>query len=83
MTRERLYEIFEETKSNWNGDNAFQGMQILSKYHTNLLRVAEHDIIYSVDINDVLETITEEDAIALSRLNWGIDKEFDCFYCFV
>lgn len=83
MTRERLDEIFEETKSNWSGDNAFQGMQILSKYNTNLLRAAEHDIIYSVDIDDVLEAITEEDAIALAQLNWHIDEEFDCFCCFV
>ncbi len=83
MTRERLTEIFEETESNWEGDNAFQGLQILSKYATNLITGAEHDIIYSVDIDEIVEDLTEEDAIALAKLNWSLDEDGEYFTCFV
>lgn len=82
MTRERLEQIFDETKSKWEGDNAFQGLQILSKYSDNVLLAAEHDIIYSLSIDYVVEVLTEEDAIALRKLNWMLD-EYDCFACFV
>ena len=83
MKREKLEQIFEEKDSKWEGDNAFQGLQILSKYTTNLICGAAHDIIYSVDIDDVVEAMTEEDAEALALLNWMLDSECDCFACFV
>ena len=84
MTRERLEQIFEETKSdsNWEGDNAFRGLQILSKYTDNLIQGAEHDIIYSCEIDDVVEKLTDEDATMLAKLNWMLhDGEY--FACFV
>ena len=84
MTEERLEEIFEETDSKWDGDNAFQGLQILAKYtDKDVVCGAEHDIIYSVDIDKVIDDLTEEDAIQLAKLNWMIDDEFGCFACFV
>lgn len=84
MERERLEEIFDETESNWEGDNAYQGLQILAKYTTNLIHGAEHDKIYGEDIDLLLEAgLTEEDAIALAKLNWMIDSECDCLACFV
>lgn len=83
MNSEKLNKIFEETKSNWEGDNAFQGLQILSKYSDNVICSAEHDIIYSVVVADIIDAITEEDAIALAKLNWMIDSEFECFSCYV
>lgn len=88
MDREEIEKIFDEKKSKWDGDNAFQGLLIISKYFDvtkkNILGAAEHDIIYSVDIDDILEAgITKEDAESLAKLNWMIDSEFSCLACFV
>lgn len=82
MTKERLKQIFDKTEAEWNGDNAFQGLQILSKYFDNLIIAAEHDIIYGPGITDeFLEQFTEEDAVALRKLNWMLeyDEQFACF----
>ena len=81
MTIERLEEIFEKIESNWDGDNAFQGLQILSKYTKNLIQAAEHDIIYSCSIDDIIDELTEQDATDLAKLNWHID--YGNFACFV
>ena len=81
MTIERLKEIFENKNPNWEGDNAFQGLQILSKYSDKLITAAEHDIIFSCAYDDVIENLTEEDALSLAQLNWML--EYDSFACFV
>ncbi len=89
MERKRFEELMsnEEYDGGWKGDNAFQGLQIIAKYLTpeenNLIGSAEHDIIYSSDVDELLNAgITEEDAVALRNLNWMID-ETDCLACFV
>jgi cell division GTPase FtsZ len=82
MELEQLEQIFEDTESKWEGDNAFQGLQILSKYTDNLIQAAEHDIIYSVSITEIIDKLTEEDAIKLAELNWMLD-DVECFACFV
>ena len=82
MTLERLEEIFEETQSKWEGDNAFQGLQILAKYtEKNVICAAEHDIIYSINAEDVIEILSEEDAIKLAQLNWMLEDNY--FACYV
>jgi hypothetical protein len=82
MTLERLEEIFEETQSKWEGDNAFQGLQILAKYtEKNVICAAEHDIIYSINAEDVIEILSEEDAIKLAQLNWMLEDDY--FACYV
>lgn len=82
ITREEIEQIFDDVDSNWEGDNAFQGLQILSKYTDKLIQGAGHDTIYSIDIDDVIELgITKEDVTKLSLLNWMIEE--DCFACFV
>ncbi len=83
MDREQLEKIFEEVDSKWEGDNAFKGLQILSKYTDNLITGASHDIIYSEDIDKIVDKITEEDAIALAKLNWMINDESECLACYV
>jgi len=88
MTEERLREIFEEDSftSNLKGDKALQGLNILAKYFPGktVLGAAEHDIIYSCDVNEIIAAgITEEDALELKRLNWILDTEVDCLACFV
>jgi uncharacterized protein YihD (DUF1040 family) len=82
MTLERLEEIFEETQSKWEGDNAFQGLQILAKYtEKNVICAAEHDIIYSINAEDIIEILSEEDAIKLAQLNWMLEDDY--FACYV
>lgn len=85
---EEINQIFENTKSELHkieGDNALLGLILLSKYKTkkDVLRSAEHDIIYSFSIDDVIELdITDEDLTELARINWHI-SEYDCLACFV
>ena len=44
ITREELETIFDrETKSDWSGDNAFQGLTIISKY------IKDKDILCAAD----------------------------------
>ena len=83
MTREQFDKVFENTECNDQvGDHVYQGLQIIAKY-TDLVGVyAEHDIIYSEDVDKLIENgITLEDAEALRKLNWSIDE--DCMSCFV
>ena len=82
ITKEEIKQIFNDVDSQWNGDNAFQGLQILSKYTDNLIQGAGQDIIWSVDVDENIELgITKEDITKLSLLNWMIDE--DCLACFV
>lgn len=82
MNREEIENIFNDTDSNWKGDNAYQGLQILSKYTDRLIQGAGHDIIYSVDIDEIIELgITREDIVELAKLNWMIEHEY--LACFV
>lgn len=88
MTRERLNEIFENVNAKWEGDNALQGLIILSKYidakKKSILQAADHDIIYGPDIDKILEAgLTEEDADQLRQLNWMLDDDCDSLSCFV
>jgi hypothetical protein len=83
MTEERFIEIMEGDNRNWEGDNAYQGLQILSKYTDNLVHGADHDIIYSASIDTLIEAgITEEDVIKLRDLNWMVEDEM-YLACFV
>lgn len=88
MTREQLEDILKNKKAKWNGDNAIQGLLIINKYFDStkktILEGAEHDIIYSVRIEDIIEAgLTEEDANKLAELNWMTDEDNDCLACFV
>jgi len=83
MTRERFEEIFETVESDWEGDNAFKGCVIIAKYTDEIIGAAEHDVIYSEEIDALIEAgITEEDVAALAKLNWHIG-EYGCLECFV
>lgn len=81
-TVEEIEQIFYDTKSNWEGDNAFQGLQILSKYTDKVIIGAGHDIIWSVSVDEIVDLgITEEDVTKLALLNWMI--EYECLACYV
>ena len=84
MDLDRLYELEGSTNSDWSGDNAMQGLLILQKYADgDVILGAEHDKIYSISPEEAINNgLTEEDAIALFKLNWGIN-EYEDFYCYV
>lgn len=86
MTEEEICELYhsETIESDWEGDNAMQGLVILSKYAQgeDVLVGADHDIIYSLNVSKTVEAgITEEDVHALLKLNWLIrdDTYWACF----
>lgn len=83
MTEDRMISIFESESGEWNGDNAYQGLQIIAKYTDYLIQGADHDIIYSANIGILIEAgITEEDCLKLRRLNWMIEDN-SYLACFV
>ena len=61
-----------------------QGLLIIQKYTPNKgIEGADHDIIYSVDIDELIAAeITEEDAIKLRSLNWMVSDN-SYMACFV
>lgn len=83
LSNEELEEIMENDEGvEWDGDNAYQGLQILSKYVSDVICGADHDIIYGPGIDELLEAgLTKEDAKALQKLNWMLQDE--CFACYV
>lgn len=84
LTIDELEEIFKEDNDiDWKGDNALIGLNIISKYFPNktVLQGADHDIIYSVDIYEIVEAkLTTVDAIKLRNLNWMIQDDMLCCY---
>lgn len=79
---ERFKEIMEEdTVGSWDrkGCDIFNGLKIISRYIPDafLIVAAEHDIIYSVEVQELLDAgIKETDITQLSELNWHV-SEFD------
>lgn len=80
MTEEELINIFEEDIP-YNPamqpviDSIFEGLKILRKYMPNktLIQGADHDVIYSVSVSDMVEAgITVADAKYLRLLNWVV-----------
>ena len=93
MTAEDILEMFQNKDDDntfmveWSGDNAFQGLQILAKYldpkEHELIQGAGHDVIWSVNVEKIAEAgITEEDVLALIKLNWMVEDE-SYLACFV
>ena len=62
--------------SNVDDDNAFLGLEIIRKYCPKSgIDGAEHDIIYSVGVNELLNAhITKKDAEKLKQLNWMLEE---------
>lgn len=87
MTREQFEKIMDgySNLSAYEENNALLGLKIIAKYLPKCgIEGAEHDIIYSVDVDELLEAgIAEADAIELRNLNWMIDDESDSLACFV
>ncbi len=87
MTKEKFIEIFDtqeyETGYFEDGiytvkDNCFEGLKIIKKYLPNdrVISGANHDIIYSADIDDLIgANITEEDVILLRKNGFMVEDE--------
>ena len=76
MTEERFIEIFENTEIELEVgvDSCFEGLKIISKYTHNIVCGAGDDEVWSEDIDTLIEKgITEEDVVALARLDWWIE----------
>jgi hypothetical protein len=82
MTREELEKVFESEETNWEGDNCYQGLQIIAKYTKNVVHGASHDKVFSESIDELIEAgITLEDVTKLRMINWMIEE--DCLSCYV
>ena len=66
------------------GCNALNGLKIIEKYIPGAgIEGAEHDIIYSVDVDEIVKAgITEQDAVLLRELNWMVEDN-TYLACFV
>lgn len=85
MNVEQLEAIFDDESINfdWEGDNAMQGLLIITKYLPNRgITGADHDVIYSASVEEIVDAgITEKDVRELRRLNWMV--EYGGLACFV
>jgi len=65
------------------GCNALAGLNLIARYMPKAgIEGADHDIIYSVDVDELLGSgLTEQDARKLRELNWMIydDNYLACF----
>lgn len=77
ITFEDVEKIFDSIDGDWNGDNAYQGLQIISKYCDRVIQGADNDIIYSEDIGTLIEAgMTKDDFEKLAKLNWMIHGDY-------
>ena len=89
MTYDEFVEIFDDDEMGGSllpklkGDNALIGLNLIAKYISgDVLQAAEHDIIYSASIDDLVEAgITKQDVEYLTKINWGIDGGY--LVCYV
>ena len=90
MTRKEFIEIFGDEDSGGkllnsvNYDNALAGLKIIEKYlPKNGIEGAEHDMIYSVDVETLVDAgISKEDVQMLHWLNWFVEND-EYLGCFV
>ena len=65
MDLEEVEKIFEGDYSlNYDIDNNFEGMKILSKYSKPVIQAAEHDIVYYESVENLIDKgMTKEEFI--------------------
>jgi len=84
MTKDTFKELLKgDDHLKYEKDNVLLGLNIIAKYLPNKgVEAAEHDIIYSVSVDEILAAgITEEDVIELANLNWIIEDQY--LACFI
>ena len=61
------------------GDYVLRGLKIIEGYLPNktLIEGADHDILYSVDIEDLIDAgITEGDVVMLGKFGWHVSDDY-------
>ena len=87
MNEDKFLEILNSDDSGSRlfekGCNALTGLLIIQKYLPSRgIEAAEHDVIYSAGVEELVEAgITEEDTVLLRDYNWMVDEE--SLACFV
>ncbi len=84
MDIEEIEKIFEETASEWEGENTMQGLVIITSFLPKSgVEGADHDIIYSCYVQDLIDAgAKREDFVKLAKLNWMI-QDNECLACYV
>ncbi len=89
MNREEFISIMSDDDKGGSllseaGDNALKGLLIISKYLPKKgIEGADHDIIYSVGVDEIIEAgITIEDTEMLRDQNWMVEDE-EYLACYV
>ena len=77
MTAEEIREIMEQDLPRCEDSNkALLGLQILAKYTDDAVAGAEHDVIYSEDIEVFAKAgITPEECKRLRELDWHLSDD--------
>ena len=77
MNKERFIEIMSEDLKTekfieYEGCNVLYGLLIINKYLPKRgIEGASHDVIYSVDVDELVEAgITEDEVVDLREMNW-------------
>ena len=79
--KEAVTEILtsDEDNSDYSGDEILDGLKIISKYtKRSTIQGAEHDMLYSISLDDLLESDTKinlRDIDNLKRMNWFLGDE--------
>jgi len=83
LTEEKVLELFENDEGvTWEGDNCYQGLQIIAKCTDNVIQGAGHDTLYSENVDTLIEAgMKKEEFEQLRKLNWMI--EYNSLACFV
>ncbi len=85
MNRTELIEILSKDceLDEMSNSSILDGLNIVEKYIPGSEICAEYDIIYSENIDKIVEAgITKEDAEELRKQNWMHDQECDCLATF-
>ena len=88
ITREELEEIFSqdgEAPTFETKDRALRGILILLNYFDSntecIINAAEHDMIYTVDVDILIEKgITKDHAELLRSIGWFIEEDCLCHF---
>jgi hypothetical protein len=82
MTDEKFRELMDGDSEYSNHKGVCRitaGLNIIGKYLPQFgITAAEHDIVYSVDVDQIADTnITEEEVTTLRELGWFIEGDID------
>jgi len=86
MDIDKIEEIFDKAVTvRGQGDSNLIALIIIGKYSNNVIGAAEHDKIYSEDVEVLIEKgITEDEIRTIASLpGWHYDDEYQCLATFV